>query len=493
VAFETDALSATRAIEFEVVSPADAEGMFDILTYEKGAALLRMLQQYLGEDAFRDGVRRYLATHAYGNTETSDLWDSLEAATGEPVRRIMDSWIWQKGHPLVSVRTDGGELVLDQQRFRFDGGDDGTRYVVPLVVRQQADGSSRLDRVLIEDDPVRLPLLAPDAVVVANAGANGFLRVAYAPELRRRLTGAALAGLSTAERYALVDDAWAATVAGHLGGAEFLAVAEAFADETELPVWTILLTGLRGLGRLVEGDGLDAFRALVRRLVGPALDRLGWSPRPGERDLDAQLRGALIAALAVLGHDADARARARALHDRVLADPAAVEPNVAAACTVVVAATGTAADFDVFVERFRHGATPQEQLRYLYALAEFPDLAEFDRALELAVSGEVKTQNAPFLLQRAIAHRDHGARAFRFVRERWPALVAAFPSNTHVRMVDSVKLLSRPEEVVDARAFFAEHPIPQGAKTLEQILERQAVNAALRAREADRLPEALVR
>ncbi len=489
-AFEVDSLSSTRAIEFEVVSPSDAEGMFDVLTYEKGAALLRMLQQYLGEEGFRNGVRRYLTRHSYGCTETSDLWDDLETATGEPVRRIMDSWIWQQGHPLVSADRSGDVVVIDQRRFLF-AGDDPTSYVVPLLVRQQHGEDVRLERVLLDDRPVRLPLLHPDAVVVVNAGAHGFLRVAYDRSLGDRLLGTTFAGLSTPERYAIVDDLWAATVAGHRRAADFLRLAEGCGSETELPVWMLLLNGLRAIGRLLEGAALEAFRDRVRGLVEPALGRLGWEPRDGERDLDAQLRAALVSALAVLGQDPTAQATARALHERVLADPTAVEPNLAAACTAVVAACGTAADFAVFVERFRTAGTPQEQLRYLYLLAEFPGAEEFDAALALAVSGEVRTQNAPYLLARAIAHRDHGARAFRFVRERWGELLAAFPSNTHVRMVDPVKLLSQPHEVAEAHAFFSEHPIPQGAKTLEQILERQSVNAALRAREADDLAQAL--
>ena len=94
-ALDTDALHTTRPIEFEVTSPDDAEGMFDVLTYEKGAAVVRMLEQYLGEERFRDGIRRYLDTHQYANTETTDLWDAIEAATGEPTRRIMDTWIFR--------------------------------------------------------------------------------------------------------------------------------------------------------------------------------------------------------------------------------------------------------------------------------------------------------------------------------------------------------------------------------------------------------------
>ena len=127
VAFETDSLASTRPVEFEVRSPADCEGMFDVLTYQKGGALLRMLEQYLGVERFRAGVSHYLRTHSYANTETNDLWDAIEATSGEPVRRIMDSWIWQPGYPIVTASLeptgDGATaLMLSQQRFRFETG-----------------------------------------------------------------------------------------------------------------------------------------------------------------------------------------------------------------------------------------------------------------------------------------------------------------------------------------------------------------------------------
>jgi len=165
--------------------------MFDVLTYQKGGALLRMLEQYLGEERFRDGIRQYLAKHSYGSTETSDLWDALEAATGDPVRRIMDTWIWQGGYPLVTVRPsdDGQHLALTQRRFLFDGDDDGSRWAIPVIVRQRLGDVTKEDRLLLDGDEARVAALDPAAVVVVNAGSHGFYRVAYEDELLERLTG----------------------------------------------------------------------------------------------------------------------------------------------------------------------------------------------------------------------------------------------------------------------------------------------------------------
>jgi puromycin-sensitive aminopeptidase len=487
VAFETDALESTRSVEYEVRSPADCEGMFDVLTYQKGGALLRMLEQYLGRERFREGVSHYLRTNAYGNTETSDLWDAIEATSGEPVRRIMDSWIWQPGFPLVTASLEGDELVLHQQRFSFDvTSDSPTVWAIPVGVRN----GGRTEHVLLDERGARMRLADPTAPVVGNAGGHGFFRVAYDAELRSRLSGDALASLDTLERYNLVDDAWNAVVAGRLRAVDFLELVEGFGGERELAVWQAIVIGLRGLGRLLGDDAYPAFQRRVARLVAPAVAELG-DPVDGESDLVAKLRGLLTGVLAVLGDDEATQARCRALYDAAEADPTSVDPELAAAATTVLAATGGPEEYDRLLQGFRSATTPQDQLRHLFALAEFDDPMLIDQACELAFSDEVKTQNAPFLLRACIANRTHGPRAWTIVRRRWDEAVARFPSNSIVRMIESVKLHNRPTEVADVQGFFAEHKIEQAAKTLEQILERQRVNAALRERDEAALAAAL--
>ena len=493
-AFETDSLASTRSVEYEVRSPADCEGMFDVLTYQKGGALLRMLEQYLGEERFRQGVSHYLRRHEYANTETNDLWDAIEETSGEPVRRMMDSWIWQPGYPLVTAGLDGDAVVLRQQRFAFgDPGGAGdvaagaaASWLVPVHVRA---GNERVNALLDQHD-VRVPVADASAPVIVNAGGHGFFRVAYDDELRARLGAEVLGGLSTLERYNLVDDAWNEVVAGRLAAADFLTFVEGFGAERELAVWQSIVVGLRGLGRLLDDTAYPAFQSRVRALLAPVVADLG-EPADGEDDLRRKLRGMLTATLAVLGDDAATQARGAELYEASVADPAAVDPELVAAATSIVAAGGGDSEYARMLDGYRNGATPQDQLRHLYALAEFDREDLILRTCELAMSGEIKTQNAPFLLRTCVANRRHGASAWRFVRQHWEQANTAFPTNTIVRMIDSVRLLTDEAVAADVQSFFAEHPIQQAAKTLEQVLERQRVNTALRAREADRFAAAL--
>ena len=388
----------------------------------------------------------------------------------------MDSWIWQPGYPLVAARIEGAELVLSQRRFSFDSDTaDATIWAIPVRVRQ---GGASTD-VLLDGDELRLP--ASDGPIIVNADGHGFYRVDYSDELRARLSSDVVAMLSTLERYNLVDDAWNAVTAGALSAAEFLELAGRFEGESAYGVWQALAIGLRGIRRLLpdEGPAVDAFQSRVRELAGPALATLG-DPVEGESDLTAKTRGLLLGVMAIQGDDEACRRRARALYEAWTNDPAAVDAELAAAATGVVAATGDAAVYDRFVEVYRSGATPQTQLRHLYLLAEFDDAELIARTCDFAMSDEVKTQNAPFLLRLAIGNRRHGAQAWEFVKRNWVVANERFPRNTISRMVDTVRYLDHSDQVVGTRAFFAEHPIEQAAQTLAQILEHQEINARVR-------------
>ncbi len=494
-ALDTDALDSTRAIEYPVISPHDAEGMFDVLTYEKGAAVVRMLEQYLGEDRFRAGIRQYIAAHRFGNTETTDLWDAIEEASGDPVRRIMDSWIFQGGHPIVSVSAsdDRRTLHFDQERFGylpFGGGDDC--WAVPLQLRYGTDSGAVISTTaLLEGEVLDLSLDEPVTWVTANADGHGFYRVRWSAPLRAALVANAQSTLSDIERYGLVDDTWASLLAGSTSAEEFLTLADGFREERDASVWRRLIASLDQLHRLVDGDALTAMQIRIHATLSPALDRLGWDVSPDDSDRDRELRGALLGALAVLADDGAARARVATLFAQYRADASSVEANLAAAAVRATAALAGPEELDALIDGFREGATPQEEQRFLYALADVRDPTQMARVLELVMTDEVRTQNAPFVISACIANPRCGALAWRLVHERWADMNERFPSNSIVRMLHGIRAVSDPTLAADINAFLAEHEVPQAKQTLRQHLERMQVSVALREREADRLSAVL--
>jgi len=494
-AFAVDSLAATRPIEFPVVSPAEAEGMFDILTYQKGCAVMRMLEQYVGEDGFRDGLRLYMAAHAYGNTETGDLWDAIEQATRQPVRATMDSWILQGGFPLVTatLAEDGSTVTLQQERFRLlpaVAGDEEPRWSVPVVLRTS---TGDVHKVLLAEASATVSLGAKADWLVINAGASGFYRVRYASGLLKALLDdLGSAGLTPLERFALVSDAHAAVLSGQAPVTDLLDVVRALAADDDPDVWTALSSILSFLFRVARGGEAEPLVAsLVREVAGPALARLGWEPVADEGDRTSALRGVLVGLLGGAGSDPEVRNRAKALFGSWLADRASVPPDLVGPVLHTTARMSDPADYDRILERFRNAATPQEEVRTLAALSAVEDPDLLARTVELYLSSEVRTQNGPMVLGTALASIVGGRPSWETVRRRWVEINERYPSNTISRLLQGLAAQADPALAADARAFLTEHPLPQGAKQVAQILETMDVNARFATEVGPTLADAL--
>ena len=529
-ALATDALAATRPVEYPVATPADAEDMFDVLTYEKGAALVRMLEQYLGPEAFRDGVRLYLRRHAYANTVTADLWDALEEASGQPVRSMMDGWIYQGGYPAVSARPDGeGGLVVAQRHFTLDEAraDANRTWAVPLRIRtsgNEGEGGKTADGTppapdgegedgaedsetadgtppapdgegegRAEGGETRFLLDGAQGVVTGvsgpaatlNAGGTGFYRVELDVDARAAVAADGPGPRSAEERHGLIDDAWALTLSGAMTAPELVELmARGFAAERDLNVWQALAAAWAGLRRIVDGDAAAGLNRIITAASDEAMDTVGWSARSEDDDRTRELRAVLVR---LRGATADDPAAVEACQSR-LDDP---DPSLAAAALTVTAHHGDAADFARIRDRFARAADPQNEQRHLMALADFgrPELVV--GALKGTLDGTVRAQDGPYLIRRALANRRVGTAAWDFATANWDELARIFPGNSLGRMLEGIVALDRPEQAEAVRSFLADHPVPQGAKQIAQHLERLEINVAFRHRESTHLASAL--
>ena len=473
-AMQVDGLKSTRPIEFPVERPEEAAGMFDVLTYEKGASVLRMLEQYLGADAFREGIRLYLQRHQYANAETTDLWDALEKSTEQPVRLLMDSWIFQPGYPLITVEKHGRGVRLSQQIFRYlqDGSISTQRWHVPIFLRAGTKSGVVQQTLLLTEKEQNVDFKDSPEWVVVNAGGHGFYRVRYSQELFDRLKAALKDQFSPVEKFGLVNDTWAAMLAGLVDPTDYLSLIELMREERDLSIWSTIIGSCHNLQRIVDDDQCDRLAERVRALVAPAVEGLGWSSKKGESELESQLRGDLIAALGTIGEDKSCQQRARELFARYEKAPDEMDRNIVPALVTIVAHTGTVSDYEKFYQRFKAAETPQEETRFLFALANFRDPQLIDRTLDLTINGQVRTQNAPYLMRGILLNRSARAKAWLFMKAHWDEMLRQYPDNSIPRMCEGVVGLVKPELEKDVRDFFSNHPVKQGSKQLEQHLER---------------------
>ncbi len=485
-AMQVDGLHSTRPIEFPVHRPEEAQGMFDVLTYQKGAAVLRMLEQYLGAEAFRAGISVYLQKHEFANTETTDLWDAIEAASQQPARALMDTWIFQPGYPLLQVQVEGNDVIVSQHPFRYlqDGERPQQLWHVPIFLRTKTAQGVHEQTALLTGKEMRISLSSQPEWVVVNSGGHGFYRVQYAADLHKRLTNNLYDILTAVERFNFINDTWAAAQAGLTPMTTYLDLLSLFRNETDPNVWSIIVASGQYLYYMLDAQQRPALQRFLRHLLTPIVQRLGWSPQPEESELLGQLRGELLSALGTLGADPGIQAEARTRYAQYNANPTTVDRNIVPALVSIMASCGDRAEYEEFTTHFKTAKTPQEETRYLFALAEFRSQALFERTLQLTINGEVRTQNAPYLMRVLLLNTEQREQAWTFLKTHWDEMCRQYPDNSIARMCEGILSLVTPALEAEVIDFFATHPVKQAAKTLQQHLEKLRIAVAGKERDA---------
>jgi puromycin-sensitive aminopeptidase len=487
-----DALDHTHPIYTKVRRPSEATENFDLITYEKGASVVRMIERFLGAEAFRAGVRAYIRRHQESNATAADLWNALSEASNRDVEPVVRPWIERPGFPLLEVRRaqERGRttLAFRQERFRASPSrrrrSDGSRWPIPWVGRLgRPNRGTQLERRLLQKrrEEVVLESEAP-RFVYANADEGGFFRPLHEPAELATLA-AHRADLTAVERMGLIGHQWAAVRAGRASLASFLDLAFAFGGERDPDV----LLALRGplafiVDRLAREIGPEAQRALRQRIAetfGPAFEALGFDPETQEDDERRLRRAALLGLVGEVAEAPAVVAEAGRRCERYLADRRALEPNLADAVVGLGARTGDAARFDAFLAAAEGARTPQERRRMLLALGDFREPALVDRALALSLTDAVGVQDVAILLTRMFGNPAARDSAWAFLKRRWPKLRRRLPPMLVTRPIEATPALGTRAARRDVAAFFRANPVATAARAVRQALERFDLDAEL--------------
>jgi len=290
-----------------------------------------------------------------------------------------------------------------------------------------------------------------------------------------------------------VNDAWAVAVAGLGSLTDYLDLTAHFRGERDRNVWSVLIASFHALNRIVEPADRPRLAAFVRDRLAPAFAELDWTVRADEDELTRQLRGDLARALGTLGDDHAVQAAAADLYAAHIESGRYVDANVLPALIAILAHTGDAARYDEFLRRFRAATTPQEEQRYLYALAGFRQPELLEQTLARTINGEMRTQDAPFVGRALLMSLYSRELAWAFVKTNWDVMDRQYPKHGLRRMAEGVVALATPELERDVHAFFRERKIDFGGKTLAQYLEQLRIAVTLRTRDGVALSKYLAR
>jgi puromycin-sensitive aminopeptidase len=491
----------THPIYAEVRGPDEATENFDVITYEKGASVVRMIERWLGKGDFRKGVRRYIRRHRESNARAADLWRALEEASGRKVEPVVRAWIERPGFPLVTAerRDRAGRAFLELRQERFFASpkepDDARRerWPIPLVVRvRRSRGRDRLETALMTRTRERIDLGASDEVrwTYANAFEGGFFRPIHSGPLLAEIT-AELGRLEPSERMGLVGHQWAGLRADRAPLGDFLGLVEALGDESEPEV---LQTLVGPLVTLVDSVAPAAGEATEQRLASwiaglfaPALEELGWDAPKREKDTTRMRRAILLRLVGDIADDPDTGSEAARRVRGYLRDRASLEPNLATAVVEIAARNGDKRLWERYLRTMKAARTPQERTRFEMGLTCFSDPALIERTLEGVLGEDVPTQDVVLVLVRLLGNPAARQATWDFVRGRWSALEPRIAGGLAPRLVTALPALQTRAHRAEVARFFRAHPLPTAQRALRQALESFDLGAELRRRTAPQL------
>ena len=428
-AMAADAQPSTHPIQQVIHDETEANTAFDTISYQKGAQIIRMVEDWIGPDVFRDGMRRYMAAHAYGNTTSADLWAALSAASRRDVTQVAASFTEQPGIPLVHVARTclGGrvEVALTQDRFTIN---DPHAKALTWQIPVSLGGPGMPTRHLILDTATaRIQAGACDAALKTNIGENGYYRTQYDAASLAALTRA-MPSLSATDRANLLGDQFALYVSGRAKLSDYLDLLKADADERDIAVWTDTLAHLARIDQALIGSGLrPRFQAWAAGFVRPQAARLGWDAKPGESFLDALLRPRLIEAMGQT-RNSDTVAEAHRRFAAFVTSPDSLAPALREPVLTIVGHTADQATYDTLKHLGISATSTEEKLRYFFAMAAATDPKLISQNIAFAEAGEVPNGRIIFFIMETSRESEQPGLVFKLVQPREKQIAARMPA-----------------------------------------------------------------
>ncbi|MBS3117064.1 M1 family metallopeptidase [Candidatus Woesearchaeota archaeon] len=486
-AYAQDSLSTSHPIHQPVDTPEDTEQLFDHISYSKGGMVLRMLEKYLGEEVFKQGLRQYLQRHKYGNAQGDDLWQAMEDVSGKLVKDLMESWISQIGYPLVDATLEGSTLRLTQQRFRYKRLDRETKWPIPLTIT--ADGKT-LDAILFTDEDQEIDLgMEPQRHLKLNAGQFGFFRVRYDPATLSQLKHAVeTKELDVMDRWGLHSDQAALCLAGEISLSDYINFVEGYKNEDSYLVTKDVITSLEKIALLCSEESfVSRIHETQRTIYKSILDRLGWERQDGENETDGQLRADAIFGLGRL-HDSDVIEGV----NKLMSNRSSIHPDLRRAAYGIAVWSGGRERFEQMQQLYEQEEDPQERINLLRSLMGSSDGGIIDQALAYILTDKVKTQNKVYALANLIMNPQGRKHVWPWIQQHWPKIKETYADyHGHFRII--LEYLSNAGDLIDAqeaRTFLERDPILGTERHTLQLAEMLDINQAFleRARQNFAIP-----
>ena len=490
-ALKADSLEHTHPIEVPVHHPDEIRTIFDIISYQKGASVIHMLFNYLGENDFRDGIRHYLKSHSYKNTDTADLWKALEHVSKKPVMQFMQHWTKQSGYPLVTVSLKNEKTVtIKQQRFVTNPQSiqrsDKHTWDIPLL-------SENLSTEIVSKKSQDVTLKDSKQTVLLNKGMHGFYRVDYDAKLQEKLfTYLDSSVLSESERMGLLSDALETTRAGYQNIEEYLKILQHYKNEEALSVWEIISSSIGNIRQTLsstddKNDLRDAMKPYVNSLLHKQIERLGWDKNDNEKHLDTLLRP-LIIALSASADNPETIEKLQKLYIDRIENNKNIDPDLRTVAFATRVRVGGEKEYNELTKLYENSNSSDEKLSITAALTSFESAKMHKKVLEFMTSGKVRMQDLGYWIAYSFMNRHARKSTWEWMVREWKWIKKNIGTDlSFYRMpVYAARNFATEDFKHEYVEFFEKNMEPVLRRSYDQGLEMIETNIAWRSRDAER-------
>ncbi len=492
VALRLDALKNTHPIEIEVHHPDEIGEIFDEVSYSKGASIIRMLAEYLGEENFRNGLRYYLKKHSYKNTETNHLWEALEKISKKPVGKIMQNWTSRGGYPILNTEIIKDKIIISQDRFFSSPvskiqNKEKTLWQIPIEI----EINKQKTKILLDKKSIEIP--KPDTYLKLNIGEAGFFRTNYEDSLLEKLKEVVHHKMiSPRDRLGIIRDLFASAEAGVIPTTKALEFLTAYRDEDNYTVWLEIATGLARIEQLVSKsnseENLDKF---IIKLFAPILKKLTWEKQKDETHTDTLLRSLAISRL---GRSADKKIVAKAKYlVKAIQEGEQIDPDIKGSLYTIVANNGGLKEYNMFIKQYKNETLHEEKNRIGNALGDFKDKEILCKTTHFALSNDVRIQDTISILS-SVGSNPYGRDVWiTCVKTNWQLLLNRYGDGGHSlsRLVKAIGPSPEKKHLKFFVDFFGKNKAPGAARSIEQVKERIEANTLWVSRDNKKISEFL--
>lgn len=415
-AYKLDALEHTHPVEVPVRHPDEIRSIFDTISYSKGASVIHMLHEYLGAEAFRDGLRHYLSLHKWGNTDTVDLWGALEDISGKPVKDFMHAWTSQSGFPLLEADVRPDSIQLKQERFYLNPEQEeraDTIWPIALLSGEE-NVPDLLDNKTATLEAADIPSLK------FNRGQSGFYRTVYNPEHLERLGELIEKNqLAPLDRLGILSDLFEAAKAGRASTVDALRFLSHFADESDNAVWDVMAAGILSARAVMDDEELrEHMKPFIRQLVARQLERLGWEAQDDESHFDQLLRPTILGLAA--GADEESVVTECLKRFDAMTKPEDIDPDLRSVVyTTTVRVRDNTETFDKLFAMHEASANSEERTTIAAALSSFRQPELYKRALGLIDTDSVRHQDVAYWIAYSFGNRFAKRETWIWMKDHW--------------------------------------------------------------------------